>query len=163
MSPLLEAVAAGTGQPETAYNALAQLVAETLDTRLITFMEINWPRQVARRSFTNMPEAYPVSGEKPLHQDSWSKTVLERREFFVANTINEITEVFSDHALIQSLGCESCLNIPVTIGGKVRATLNCLDKAGHFDPPRIERARSLIAPGTLVFAAAGYLQAEHCS
>ncbi|MGP1357555.1 MAG: GAF domain-containing protein, partial [Roseicyclus sp.] len=49
-------------QPRAAYEALARLVDETVGARLFTTMEIDRGRGVARRSFSNMPDAYPVSG-----------------------------------------------------------------------------------------------------
>ena len=66
-----------------------------------------------------MPDDYPVSGEKTLQHNKWTETVLHRHETFVANSIEEIAEVFPDFELIRSLGCESCLNLPVVIGGRV--------------------------------------------
>ena len=45
--------------------------------------------------------------------DGWSEEVIERRSTFVANDIEAIAEVFDDHELIRSLGCEIVINIPV--------------------------------------------------
>ena len=75
----------------------------------------------------------------------------DRQEIFVANSIKDISEVFPDHALIKSLGCESCMNVPIVVGGAVIGTLNCLDVAGHFTPERIAQAEVFKLPATIVF------------
>jgi transcriptional regulator with GAF, ATPase, and Fis domain len=72
----------------------------------------------------------------------------------VANTIEEIAAVFPDHALIKSLGCESCINIPITFKGDVIGTLNCLDSAGHFTPERVAKAKTLKKSGALAMLVA---------
>ena len=84
-------------------------------------------------------------------RDRWSEKVEGRHETFVANTIAEIAEVFPDHELILSLGCESCINIPVVIGGQVAGTLNCLHEAGHYTPERVAASEQLKLPGAVAF------------
>ena len=64
---------------------------------------------------------------------------------FVANTIEDIAEVFPDHATIASLGCGSVLNLPVVLGGELVATVNLLDEAGHYAPDRVAAAEERLA------------------
>lgn len=138
-------------QPAEYFKALEELVNETIGVKLFTTMEINHNRDVVRRSYTNMPDAYPVEGEKPRHKNKWSEQVEDRQEIFVANSIEEIAEVFPDYELIQSLGCESCINIPVVIEGKVIGTLNCLHDAGHYTAEKLAAAETLKEAGRLAF------------
>ncbi len=145
-------------QPDATYNALCTLVDETIGVKLFTTMEIDRVRGVARRGFTNMPDAYPTSGEKPMNQDAWSAQVQDRHATFVANSIEEIAAVFPDYELIRSLGCESCLNLPIVIGGQVVGTLNCLHEAGHYTPERVAAAESLKLPGALAFLLVDHLK-----
>ncbi|MFW5654044.1 MAG: GAF domain-containing protein [Roseicyclus sp.] len=147
-------------QPGATYDALARLVDETVGARLFTTMEIDTVRGVARRSHSNMPEAYPVSGEKPLQFGHWHEVVEGRREIFVANSIEEIAEVFPDHELIRSLGCESCINVPVVVGGTVMGTLNCLHEAGHYTPERVAAAEALKLPGAAAFLLSATMKKE---
>lgn len=140
---------AENNQPETSFNALAQLVDKTIGVKLFTISFIDREKQVATRCYTNMPDAYPVKGEKPLMQNSWSEQVEERQETFVANSIEDIAEVFSDYELIQSLGCESCLNLPIVVDGAVLGTLNCLHDAGHYTQERVDAAQTLKSDGAL--------------
>jgi GAF domain-containing protein len=151
MIDIAEAIARPDAQPETTYMALERLVDETIGVKLFTIMEIDHDRNVAWRSYTNMPEAYPALGEKPRTQNKWSDIVEVQHKTFVANTIEEIAEVFPDYELIQSLGCESCLNLPIFINGEMRGTLNCLHEAGHFTPERVAAAETLKTAGALAF------------
>ncbi|MGP1355526.1 GAF domain-containing protein, partial [Roseicyclus sp.] len=100
----------------------------------------------------------PVSGEKPLQSGRWTDVVEGRHETFVANTIEEIADVFPDHELIRSLGCESCMNVPVVVGGAVIGTLNCLHEAGHYTPDRVAAAEALKLPGAAAFLLAASLK-----
>lgn len=136
-------VLAHTDQPGAIYRALEAEVRDVLEATIITIMELDHDRGVARRSFTNMPDAYPTSGEKTVEPNAWVDQVLTRHEIFVANSFAEMDAVFPDAALIQSLGCESCLNLPIVVAGHVIGTLNCCAPAGHFTPKRVEAAKTL--------------------
>ncbi|WP_424929443.1 GAF domain-containing protein [Amaricoccus tamworthensis] len=154
MNTIAQAAARGGVQPGATFDALAKLVKDTLGVRLFTVMELDHACGVARRTYTNMPDAYPVSGEKPMEHNRWSDQVEGRHETFVANSIAEIAEVFPDHELIKSLGCESCLNLPIVVNGKVLGTLNCLDAEGHFTPERVAAAETLKPAGVLALLVA---------
>jgi len=157
MSDLITALAT-RDQPLATYKALEKLVDQTIGARLFTLMEIDWDRRVARRSYSNMPDAYPTSGEKPMEPNVWSEQVLIRHQPFVANSIDDIAEVFGDHALIASLGCQSCLNLPIVVGGVALGTLNCLHAAGHYTPERVAAADALKGPGAIAFLLAQSLR-----
>ncbi|MEE9387855.1 MAG: GAF domain-containing protein [Paracoccaceae bacterium] len=151
MTDMAAAMANPNNQPVTTYKALEKLVQDTIGAKLFTLMEVDHRRDVAWRNYTNMPVAYPTKGEKPRMQNRWSKIVDGHHETFVANSIEEIAEVFPDHALIKSLGCESCLNLPIIINGHLRGTLNCLHVAGHYTPERVHAAQTLKTAGALAF------------
>lgn len=150
-SALLQTIGHSGNQPQASFKALEHLVHQTVGARLFTLMELDRQRGVAWRNYSNMPDAYPVSGEKPIIEDAWSDTVDKQQSIFVANNIDELAAVFSDYKLIQSLGCESCINIPIFIAGSLRGTLNCLHESNHYNEKRVSDAEQLIAPGTLVF------------
>lgn len=104
--------------------------------RLFTVTVLDRAAGLARRVYSSHPEAYPVSGTKPMAQGAWTSQVVERGEIFVANTVAEFAIYFADHALIESLGCASALNIPVK-QELVIGTVNILDAAHHFTPDRV--------------------------
>jgi len=157
MSDLMVALAANK-QPDTFFKALEYQVDQTIGVKLFTLMEIDHARGVARRNYSNRPDVYPTSGEKPIQANAWTEQVQTRHETFVANSIDEIAAVFPDHELIQSLGCESCLNLPVVVGGSVIGTLNCLHEARHYSAERIAASENLKQPGALAFLLDAYLK-----
>lgn len=158
MTDLVKVIASTDQQPLTTFKALEQMVADSIGVKLFTLMELDHSRGVAWRAYSNMPEAYPVSGEKPIQRNEWHEVVERQHRMFVANNIDEIAAVFPDHELIRQLGCESCLNIPVVIAGRVLGTLNCLHVAGHYTSQRVASAESLKLPGTLAFLVAAAIR-----
>ena len=70
-------------QPDSYFHALESLVDQTIGVRLFTLMEIDKKRGVARRCYSNQPEAYPVLGEKPLEVNDWTQWVEEKQQTFV--------------------------------------------------------------------------------
>ncbi len=150
MDDFVTALAAAEGQPARSFQALHQLAQRRIGARLFTVTLCDPVRPVVWRAYSSHPQDYPVTGEKPLGDDRWSDQVIGRGQPFVANSVAEFADVFSDHALIQSLGCESCLNLPVFIAGRFRGSLNCLDVAGHYTPDRVQAAQALIVPAVAV-------------
>lgn len=127
-----------------AFEALGRLVAEVIGVKLFTVMTMDFEAGVARRAYTNEPEAYPASGNKPIQRNAWFERVHDQGESFVANTIEDIAKVFFDADIIASLGCGSVLNIPVRLRGEIIGTLNLLDVEGYFDEATVERCTRLL-------------------
>lgn len=138
----------GTGAEE-AFAALEKLTRETVGVKLFTVMTADTSDKVSRRIYSNMPDAYPVSGTKPYNETHWSDIALKQKRTFVANTIEDIAEVFDDHEIIKSLGCESVINVPIVVNGEVIATLNCLHEKGYYTEERVKAADQLKLPGTV--------------
>ncbi len=151
MHDFTEAIADGHDQPQTVFAAMARLTDALIGVRLFTLMTFDPVTRGARRFYSNMPEAYPVFGTKEVEEGFWTGHVLDRKETFVANTIQDIAEVFEDHELIRSLGCESVINVPVVVAGKTLGTINCLDAAGHYTPERVAKSEQLKLPGAACF------------
>lgn len=141
-------VAAGRpGQPRAAFDALCALTQEIVGAKLFTVMTSDRAQRVNARVYSNMPDAYPVSGTKPANETDWSRQVIDEKKTFVANDIKGIADVFGDWELIRSLGCESVMNVPILIDGEVAGTINCLDVAGHYTVDRVAAAEALKLPG----------------
>jgi hypothetical protein len=141
------AMAAADGQPKAVFDALCALTKDAVGVKLFTVMAFDGATGMAERIYTNMPDAYPVSGTKPANRTHWSIEVMEKRRTFVANDIEGIRAVFYDHELIQSLGCESVINVPVVVEGDVIGTINCLHEAGFYTDERVKAAEALKLPG----------------
>ena len=137
------------GSWEEAFAALETLTKEVIGVKLFTVMTSDTTRHLSERIYSNMPDAYPVSGTKPYNETYWSDIALKQKRTFVANTIEDIAKVFDDHELIKSLGCESVINVPVIVGGEVIATLNCLHEKGYYTEERVKAADALKLPGAL--------------
>jgi len=151
LADLYIALASDTDQPQVTFRALERLVDQTIGVRLFTLMELDRTRGVAWRGYSNMPDAYPTAGEKPMLGGAWLDQVEQKGEIFVANTLDEIAAVFPDYELIDSLGCQSCINIPIFIEGTLRGTLNCLHRAHYYTAERVAAAEQLRLAGAVAF------------
>ena len=136
---------AETKGADAAFSALQALVQATVGAKLFTYMSVDMEAEVARRAYTSDPKSYPTSGTKPIRYDSWFDIVHKERRYFVANTIIDIAKVFSDHELIDSLGCQSVVNMPVVLGGELVGTVNMLDVEGYYTPERVQVIREVVA------------------
>jgi GAF domain-containing protein len=84
--------------------------------------------------------------------------VLGAGEPYIGRTHDDIRDVFYDHELIRSLGCESVLNVPVRWDGRSIGTINLLHQAGWYteaDIPAAQLFAALAAPGLMQVIAAG--------
>jgi hypothetical protein len=141
--PTFLAALAEREQPQATLLALQTLFRQEVGARLFTVMIFDARTGLSQRVHSSHPKEYPVSGVKPLPKDIWSRTVIDERKTFVANSIEAIAEVFPDHELIRSLGCESVVNLPAVFADAVIGAVNCLDARGHYTPDRVARAESL--------------------
>lgn len=130
---------------DEAFAALQALAQATVGAKLFTYMTVDMAAEVARRAYTSDAASYPTSGTKPINYGPWFDIVHKDRQYFVANTIEDIAEVFADYELIDSLGCQSVVNMPVVIGGELVGTVNMLDVAGYYTPERVQAIRDVLA------------------
>lgn len=132
--------------PDTVFAALHAEARSLTGARLFTVTVLDRAKGLARRAYTSHPVEYPASGTKPMRNDAWTDLVLGQRRSFVANTTAEFAIYFTDHALINSLGCQSAMNIPVPDdAGLVVGTVNILDAEGHFTPDCVAALESLVS------------------
>lgn len=129
---------------EETFAALHAAAQDACGARLFTVTVLDRKAGLARRAFTSHPQDYPASGTKPMRDDAWSDQVIGRGVSFVANTTPEFALYFSDHALINALGCQAAMNIPVSDGTQVVGTVNILDAEGHFTPDRIATLEGMV-------------------
>lgn len=142
--------------PQEAFAALHELARATIGVRLFTVMSVDVLERLAHRAYTSDPAHYPVTGTKPIERNAWFEAVVARHETFAANSLQEIADVFPDHALIGSLGCGAVINLPVLRMGSAVATINLLDVEGRYDERAVARAQAKLA---LASAAAVHLGA----
>jgi hypothetical protein len=130
--------------PDEIFAALHRAADAECGARLFTVTVLDRKAKLARRTYSSHPVDYPVTGTKPMGSNDWTDMVLERGETFVANQSSEFSPYFSDHALINKLGCEAAVNIPVRKAGLVIGTVNILDEAGHFTPQCVASLERLV-------------------
>jgi GAF domain-containing protein len=147
-------------QPTAIFATLEEITKEAVGTILFTATTHDMAAMRSIRIYSGNEAAYPVGGWKPLRPGLWTTTVLEGKRPFSALTIEEIAVVFSDWELIQSLGCESALNLPTIVAGKVIGTLNLLDVKGHYTAARVEQAKALAPYAAVAFLTAARFQIE---
>jgi GAF domain-containing protein len=116
------------------YPALDAALGDIVGHRLFTLMAVDHGRGEAARIYSNRPAEYPVGGRKPLgRMTAWGEIVLGQRRPWIGRTAEDIAWAFFDHPLIASLGCASCLNVPVIDGDRVIGTINLLHAAHWYD------------------------------
>ncbi len=130
---------------DNTFAALHRAAQAACGARLFTVTVLDRQAGVARRAYSSHPDAYPVTGTKPMGSSPWTAQVIGRGETFVANTTAAFAPYFSDHALINDLGCEAAINIAVMQTDQVVGTVNILDQAGHFTPERVQRLERLVS------------------
>jgi transcriptional regulator with GAF, ATPase, and Fis domain len=129
-------------QPQASFEAIDKAVAASIGHRLFTILVHHPAARESERIYTNMPEAYPVGGRKPVTDSPWMQRVMGRGEPYIGRDADDIREVFFDHRIILSLGCRSVLNMPLRWRGQTLGTLNLLHRqnwyaARHLQPASV--------------------------
>ena len=127
-------------QPQATFEAIDRASAAVIGHRLFTILVHHRAARESERIYSNMPQAYPVQGRKPVTGSPWMQQVMEQGRPYIGRNADDIREVFFDHELILSLGCESVLNIPLRWRGQTVGTLNLLHRADWYKPEHIELA-----------------------
>jgi GAF domain-containing protein len=127
------------------FSSLHKAAQDGAGVRLFTISLVDRQAGLSRRAYTSHPDVYPVTGTKPLEMDDWARHVIDGKKTFVANTTAEFASLFFDHALINALGCQSAVNIPVIDGDEAIGTVNLLDVEGHFTPERLAQLEELVS------------------
>ncbi len=140
---------------EAAFAALQTLTEATVGVKLFTYMTVDMENELARRAYTSDAVSYPTSGTKPIHYDAWFDIVHKEHAYFVANTIEDIAKVFPDYELINSLGCQSVVNMPVILGSELVGTVNMLHEKDFYTTERVAEIKAVLSmPAKLAAAVA---------
>ena len=141
------------GQPGASLAALDAALAGAVGHKLFTVLAVNLERRETQRYYTNMPEAYPVGGTKPILQDNAGMmAVINEGTCRINHDYAALKVAFFDHELIRSLGCESSVNIPVRWNGQTLGMLNILHESGYYsaaDVPVLRVFGALAVPALL--------------
>lgn len=130
-------------QPQATFEAIEAASAKAIGHRLFTILVHHRAERESERIYSNMPDAYPVQGRKPVTDSPWMQQVMVRGLPYIGRNADDIRDVFFDHELILSLGCRSVLNVPLRWRGQTLGTLNLLHEENWYQVRHIEVATVL--------------------
>lgn len=97
-----------------------------------------------QRIWTSNAQAYPVGGRKRKTMTPWTRQLLLGAEVFVGEGDVALEQAFDDHALLNSLGLHSIVNVPLLDRrGGCFATFNVSGTRAHWLPNEILMIRLL--------------------
>jgi hypothetical protein len=120
------------------YRQVDASVKRLVGYRLFTMLVVVENGAEVERIYTSDAKAYPLTGRKPMGPTPWGKHVIDGRQPWHGRTMEDIRWAFPDHALIESLGCGSCINIPVIAFGQMLGTMNVLDRENAYDDETVK-------------------------
>ena len=127
----------------TGFHELERQLSEVIGFRLFTVLQVDLPEVV--RLYSSNSEAYPVTGRKLMGPTPWCAHVIIEGQPWLGHTAADLEWAFPDHTLIASLGCGSCLSIPVRENDQTLGTLNILDAEGRYAQDDLIRASAFAA------------------
>lgn len=140
--------------PKELYVAVDEAVKRLVGHKLFTLLVVVDGGKEVERIYSNPPDAYPLTGRKPMGVSPWSHHVMGGLQPWLGRNAKDIEWAFFDHELIASLGCAACINIPVIRFGKMLGTMNVLDAENAYDEADVETLKLLAPVLALPFAEA---------
>jgi hypothetical protein len=131
--------------PQALYGAIDAGVKRLAGHRLFTLLVVVEGGAEVERIHSSDPDAYPLTGRKPMGPTPWGNHVIKGMQPWHGRTMADIRWAFPDHALIESLGCGSCINIPVIVMGRMIGTMNVLDRENAYSDEAVAQL-GLFAP-----------------
>ena len=141
------------GSSERLFQFVANLIGESIGSKLTTATLFDVPAGRLRRVYTQNADAYAVGGYKPIPDNKWTDILIGRHQIYTALSIEAIAQDFFDWRLIQSLGCESIANLPIVVAGETIGAFNLLHEAGYYTAGRLSRVPELMPFATLAYLA----------
>jgi hypothetical protein len=136
--------------PQAVFRASDVALKALVGHRLYTLLYVVPGGAEVERIYSSDPVAYPLTGRKPMGPTPWGEHVITGRRAWLGRDMEAIRWAFFDHALIASLGCGACINVPVCAMGEVIGTMNILDAEHAYDERHATLAQAvapvLVAP-----------------
>lgn len=130
-----------SGQPDATFRTVESAAKRLVGHQLFTLLYRDG-EEVAR-VYSNRPAEYPVSGRKPMGPTPWGDLVLKQCKPYFCSDKAGIRWAFFDHALIESMGLGSAINIPVVYDGACIGTMNLLDAEFHYREEHVAQVAPL--------------------
>lgn len=145
---------AAPGQPDAGFAAFSDHCQARAGHRLLTLLAWMEADNDVQRIWSSNPVDYPVSARKPMGVTEWGSQVLHRRQPWIGRNADDIRWAFPDHALIERLGCASCISGLVEWDGQLLGVVAMLDAENAYtedDMAGLNAIAPLLAPGFLAF------------
>lgn len=129
----------------TSLAAAERVIAGAMPSLLFTVLRLDIDGALSR-IHSSRPQEYPVGGRKSTAADltpQWHELCVQQQVPYVGNTASDVQRAFSDHALIERLGCGAFINAPVVEDGRTIATLCVLAGPGSFGDDEVAVAQSV--------------------
>lgn len=142
------------GQPDAGFLAFSDHCQARVGHRLLTLLAWMEADNDVQRIWSSNPVDYPVSARKQMGVTAWGAQVLHRRQPWIGRNADDIRWAFPDHALIERLGCASCINALVEWDGQLLGVVAMLDAENAYmkdDMAGLNAIAPLLAPGFLAF------------
>src|SRR3954451_17585150 len=129
---------------DEAFTEVETAARDAVGVRLFTVLAWDDDRAALHRIHTSHPVEYPTGGEKVFPRDApWIRRVVVEQQPYLGPDSAAVADVFTDHELIESLGCGAVVNVPVVDGGRTLGVLNLLDAEGAYTDDSVSRALPL--------------------
>ena len=149
----LAAAVRSEGQPEATFRALDVAMKGVIGHKIMTVLIYHEELQETERFYSSNLEAYPIAGRKQVRPTSWTEQLLIGQNCYIGNNAADIRRFFLDHELINSLGCDAILNVPVVWNGITLGTCNLMHEEDWYEESDAEIAMAIVS-----VAASAYLQ-----
>lgn len=149
--PLDDFDALHAATPEELFRHLEEMCRALVGVKLFTCSRFDLAARTAERIYTSNEEAYPLTGMKEIVPNRWTDIVLDRREPFLAESIEELRDVFPDHEKIEALGLGAVINLPVHDRNRFLGTINLLHVNGHYTGRSLPPLRRVCRPAAIAF------------
>lgn len=118
-------------------------VRAEMGVKLFTILAFTDGGQTLHRLYSSHPQQYPEGGRKDVVADvaaDWITRCRDEQMPYFGATREDVRRVFTDSALIESLGCSSIINVPIVRGGVSIGALNILGAEGTYSGADVEKA-----------------------
>lgn len=123
------------------YQDIVSQVRALVPAQLITCTFVDVTGLQAKRTFTTMPDVFPLSGCKDIsiEKSRWNDTIFKQKKCFSINRVRDYPEHFYDWELIENAGLCSALCVPIINDNTVLGTMNILDCEGAYTHAPLHR------------------------
>lgn len=129
------------GDMDEACRMLERTANKRIKSRYFAVEEVDLENGLYRRIHSSKPDELPVTGMRPIPDGGWAATVLLHRTLASSNDMRECPDFCPDHDMVCSLGCQSCVYLPVCKSEEFElyGVLSFFDEEGYFHRKVINR------------------------